>query len=112
MFGHEEHTGAANDNAKTAAVGEVAQRLVSQASKADYWYDTLTMINHVAAKRVQRQMVQAQAEIQLHKRRQRKKLVGYQGPGDPVRPFYLFDEKILVCCHFADTATVKLLRGK
>ena len=57
--------------------------LIHKQARRRYWYEKLTAINHVAAKEIQRQMEQAQAEITLHQRRQSKKSVG----------FYRFDEE-------------------
>ena len=53
--------------------------LIHKQARRRYWYEKLTAINHVAAKEIQRQMEQAQAEITLHPRRQSKKSVGFYG---------------------------------
>ena len=53
--------------------------LIHKQARRRYWYETLTAINHVAAKEIQLQMEQAQAEIMLHKRRQSMKKVGCYG---------------------------------
>ena len=53
--------------------------LIHKQARRRYWYEKLTAINHVAAKEIQRQMEQAQAEITLHQRRQSKRLVGFYG---------------------------------
>ena len=57
--------------------------LIHKQARRRYWYEKLTEINHVAAREIQRQMEQAQAEILQHQRRQSKK---------PLR-FYGFDEE-------------------
>ena len=41
--------------------------LIHKQARRRYWYETITAINHVAAKEIQRQMEQAQAEIRLLK---------------------------------------------
>ena len=53
--------------------------LIHKQARRRYWYETLTAINHVAAKAIQRQMEQAQAEMTLHQRQQSKKSVGFYG---------------------------------
>ena len=53
--------------------------LIRKRARRRYWYEKLTAINHMAAKEIQRQMEQAQAEITLQQRRQSKKLVGFYG---------------------------------
>ena len=97
---------------KQPPLEKLLEDLIHKQAIRRYWYEMLTAIHHVAAKEVERQMGQAKAEIRLHKRRQSKKSVEDQGPGDPASLFYGFDDNIWVCCVFFDTATVKLLRGK
>ena len=53
--------------------------LTHKQARRRYWYEKLTAINHVAAKEIQRQMEQAQAEITLQQRRQSKKWSGFYG---------------------------------
>ena len=53
--------------------------LIHKQARRRYWYEKLRAINHVAAKEIQRQMEQAQAEITLQQRRQSKKSVGFYG---------------------------------
>ena len=53
--------------------------LIHKQAGPRYWYEKSTAINHGAAKEIQRQMEQAQAEIMLQQRRQSKKSVGFYG---------------------------------
>ena len=53
--------------------------LIHKQARRRFWYGTLTGINQLAAKEIQRQMEQAQAEITLHQQQQSKKSVGFYG---------------------------------
>ena len=64
---------------KQPPLGRSLEDLIHKQARRHYWYEKLTAINHVAAKEIQRQMEQAQAEITLQQRRQSKNSVGFYG---------------------------------